>query len=161
MDGKSLQEHQLMLVLLNASYYVSCFSYFTWMTFLIMISVILLSISMILLSTVSVIRLQLCTNNCCGFRSCGLFMSVLGKLSLFHVTDEKVWFNLVKESSFKMLGLFLKWIGALTMSLLLKLPLLKLQLWFIWWSFYLLKLLFISINLPLHGVLFSCLSWCS
>lgn len=34
-------------------------------------------------------------------------MSVLGKLSLFHVTDEKVWFNLVKESSFKMLGLFL------------------------------------------------------
>ena len=62
---------------------------------------------MILLSTVSVIRLQLCTNNCCGFRSCGLFMSVLGKLSLFHVTDEKVWFNLVKESSFKMLGLFL------------------------------------------------------
>ena len=37
---------------------------------------------------------------------------------------------------------------ALTLSLLLKLPLWKLELWFILWSFFLLRLLCISINLP-------------
>ena len=42
----------------------------------------------------------------------------------------------------------LNWIGALTLSLLLKLPPRKLEPWFILWSFFLLKLLCISINLP-------------
>ena len=42
----------------------------------------------------------------------------------------------------------LKWIGALTSSLLLKLPLKKLEPWFVLWSFFLLLLLYISINLP-------------
>ena len=40
--------------------------------------------------------------------------------------------------------------GALTLSLLLKLPPKKLEPWFSQWSFFLLKLLCISINLP-HG----------
>ena len=42
----------------------------------------------------------------------------------------------------------LNWIVALTWSLLLKLPPKKLEPWFIVWSFFLLKLLCISINLP-------------
>ena len=39
------------------------------------------------------------------------------------------------------------WIGALTMSVLLKLPPRKLEPWFVLWSFFLLRLLCISINL--------------
>ena len=40
------------------------------------------------------------------------------------------------------------WIGALTLSLLLKLPPRKLKPWFILWSFFLLRLYSISVNLP-------------
>ena len=43
---------------------------------------------------------------------------------------------------------FLNWIGAFTLSLLLKLPPRKLEPWFVLWSFFLLRLLCISINLP-------------
>ena len=42
----------------------------------------------------------------------------------------------------------LNWIWALTLSLLLKPPSRKLELWFALWSLFLLKLLFISLNLP-------------
>ena len=42
----------------------------------------------------------------------------------------------------------LNWIGALTLSLLLKLLQRKLELWFVLWSFFLVQLLFISIHLP-------------
>ena len=42
----------------------------------------------------------------------------------------------------------LNWIGDLTLSLLLKLSPRKLEIWFVLWSFFLLNLLFISINLP-------------
>ena len=67
----------------------------------------------------------------------------------------------------KWMGLFLKkkhllrcwgwlslqrWIGALTLSLLRKLPPRKLEPWFILWSFFLLRLLCISINLPYSHV---------
>ena len=45
----------------------------------------------------------------------------------------------------------LNWIGALTLSLLLKLAPRKLEPWFNLWSFFLLRLLYISINLP-HGL---------
>ena len=38
------------------------------------------------------------------------------------------------------------WIRAFTLSVLLKLPLTKLELWFVLWSFFLLRLLCISIN---------------
>ena len=49
-----------------------------------------------------------------------------------------------------MLGLFslVSWNGALTLSLLLKLPPRKLELQFVLQSFFLLRLLFISINAP-------------
>ena len=40
------------------------------------------------------------------------------------------------------------WIRAFTLSLLLKLPVTKSELWFVLWSFFLLRLLCISINLP-------------
>ena len=57
---------------------------------------------------------------------------------------------LEEKWSFKMLGLTfsskLDW--ALTVSLLLKLPLRKLEFWFVLRSFFLLRLLCISINLP-------------
>ena len=42
----------------------------------------------------------------------------------------------------------LDWIGSLTLSLLLKLPPKKMEPWFVLWSFFLLRLLCISINLP-------------
>ena len=42
----------------------------------------------------------------------------------------------------------LNWIGALTLSLFLKLPPKKLEPWFFLWSFFLLRLLCISINAP-------------
>ena len=41
----------------------------------------------------------------------------------------------------------LNWIGALTLSLLLKLPPRKLEPWFVLWNFFLLRLFCISINL--------------
>ena len=58
----------------------------------------------------------------------------------------------------------LNWIGALTLSLLLKLHPRKLEPWlFVLWSFFLLKLLCIFTNLAydFEGVLLSCLGWCS
>ena len=42
----------------------------------------------------------------------------------------------------------LNWVWAFTLSLLLKLPQRKLEPWFVLWSFFLLRLLCISINLP-------------
>ena len=42
----------------------------------------------------------------------------------------------------------LNWIGALTLSLLLKLLPRKLEPWFVLWNFFPLRLLYISINLP-------------
>ena len=57
--------------------------------------------------------------------------------------------SVLKEKlSFKMLGLsLLDWIGALTSSLLLKVPPRKLEPWFVLWSFFFLRLLCISRNL--------------
>ena len=54
---------QLMLEFLKASFLVLHFSYYTLMTFLMMLSVILLSMLMILLSILSVIRHLICGNN--------------------------------------------------------------------------------------------------
>ena len=53
----------------------------------------------------------------------------------------------------------LNWIGAVTLSLLLKLPLRKLEPWFILWSFFLLRLLCISINLPYGHTAWCCHIW--
>ena len=98
------------------------------------------------------------TRHWTGVRS-GLLISMLGKLSWFHLTG-LITMGLLM---WKWMGLFLRknhllicWgglsllnlIGALTLSLLLKLPPRKLELWFTLWSFLLLKLLCVSINLP-------------
>ena len=54
---------QLMLEFLKAPFLVLHFSYYTLMTFLMMLSVILLSMLMILLSALNVIRHLICGNN--------------------------------------------------------------------------------------------------
>ena len=56
---------------------------------------------------------------------------------------------LEEKSSFKMLGWLspLNWIGAFTLSLLIKLPIRKSEFWFVIWNFHL-RLLCISVNLP-------------
>ena len=90
---------QLMLEFLKAPFLVLHFSYYTLMTFLAMVSVILLSMLMILLFILSVARHLICGNNLnwllnlnliyktlwTGLRS-GLLISMLGKLSWFHLT---------------------------------------------------------------------------
>ena len=69
---------------------------------------------------------------------------------MFKVGNGKVDGSVVEEKSslrcWSWLSL-LNWIGALTLSLVLELPLRKLEPWFILWSFFLLRLLCISINL--------------
>ena len=90
---------QLMQEFLKAPFLVQHFSCYTLMTFLMMLSVILQSMLMILLSILSVIRHLICGNNLnwllnlnliyktqwTGVRS-GLLISMLGKLSWFHLT---------------------------------------------------------------------------
>ena len=163
---------QLVLEFLKASFLVLQFSYFTLMTFLTMLPVILLYILMKLLSILIVIRHLIYGTNLnwllnlnliyetlwTGVRS-SLLISMLGKLNWFHLTSLITMVLLM----WKWIGLFLRknhllrclgwpallnWIGALTLSLLLKLPSRKLELPFMLWSFFLLRLLFISINLP-------------
>ena len=143
---------QLMWEFLKAPFFVLHFSYYTLMTFLMMLSVILLSMLMILLSVLSMIGHLICGNNLnwllnlnlicetlwTGVRS-GLLISMLGKLSWFHLTGLITMVLLM----WKWVGLFLRknhllrcwgrpallnWIGVLTLSLLLKLPPRKLEL---------------------------------
>ena len=156
----------------KAPFLVLHFSYYTLMTFLVMLSVILQSMLMILLSILSVMGHLICGNNLnsllnlnliyktqwTGVRS-GLLISMLGKLSWFRLTSLITMVLLM----WKWVGLFLRknhclrcwgwpsllnWIGVLTLSLLLKLHPRKLELWFVPWSFFLLRSLCISINLP-------------
>ena len=138
-----------------------------------MLSVILLSMMMILLSSLSVIRHQICGNNLnwplnlnlifdtlwTGEKS-GLLISMLVKLNWFRLIALIGLIALVLLI-WKWMGLFLRknhllrcwgisllnWIVALTLSSLWKLPPRKLETWFVLWSFYLLRLLCISINL--------------
>ena len=90
---------QLMQEFLKAPFLVLHFSYYTLMTFLMMLSVILLSMLMILLFILSVNGYLICGNNLnwllnlnliyetlwTGVRN-GLLISMLGKLSWFHLT---------------------------------------------------------------------------
>ena len=114
---------QLMLEFLKAPFLVLHFSYYTSMTFLMMLSVILLSVMMILLSILSVIRHLICGNNLNWFMNLnliygtlwtgagsGLLISVLEKLNWFRLTggaiDVKMdGFVLEEKSSIKILGL--------------------------------------------------------
>ena len=61
--GNLYKNIQLMLVFLNGLFLVLHFSYYTLMTFLMMLHVILLSMLMILLSTLDVIRRLICGKN--------------------------------------------------------------------------------------------------
>ena len=142
---------QLMLEFLKTPFLVLHFSYYTSMTFLMMVSVILLSMLMVLLSILSMIRHLICGNKLSwllnlnliyetlwtGVRS-GLLISILGKLSWFRLTGLMTMVLLM----WKWMVLFLRknnllrcwgwpsllnWVGALTLSLLLKLPPRKLK----------------------------------
>ena len=113
---------QLMLEFLKASSLVIHFSCYTLMTFLMMLSVILLSMLMMLLFILSVTRRLICGNSLIwllnlnliyerlltGVRS-GLLISMLGKLNCFNnngYIDVKMDGSVLEEkSSFKMLGL--------------------------------------------------------
>ena len=100
LDGSLPKNIQLMPEFLKAPFLVLHFSYYTLMTFLMMLSVILLSMLMILLSILGVIWLLICGNNLnwllnlnliyetrwTGVRS-GLLISMLRKLSWFHLTS--------------------------------------------------------------------------
>ena len=78
LDGKSLQEYILLILeLLKAPFLVLHFSYYTLMTFLIMLSVILLSMLIMLLSTLSVIRHLICGNYCNWLLSLNLVYETL------------------------------------------------------------------------------------
>ena len=93
---------QLMLEFVKAQFFVSHFSFYTLMTFLMMLSVILLSMLIILLCTLNVIRHLICGNNCnwllnlnltyitlwTGAGSC-LLISMLEKLNQFCLTSLK------------------------------------------------------------------------
>ena len=89
----------------------------------------------------------------------GLLISMLEKPNLFRLIGLIVLVLLM----LKWLGMFLKkkhilwcwgwlslinWIRALTLSPLLKLSQGKLDLWFVLWSFFLLRLVWMSVNLP-------------
>ena len=167
---------QLMLEFLKVPFLVLHFSYYTLMTFLMMLSVILLSMLMILLSVLSVIRHLICGNNLNWLlnltlileklwtgEGSDLLISMLGKLNWLRLTGLITLVLLM----WKWMGLFLRknhllrcwgwlsllnWTGVLTLSLLLKLPLRKLEPWFVLWSFFLRRLLCISINLPYDHV---------
>ena len=144
---------QLMLEFLKASFLVLHFSYYTLMTFLTMLSVVLLSVLMMLLPILSVIRHLVCDNNLnwllnlnliyetllAGAKN-SLLILMLGKLSWFHLTSLITMVLLM----WKWMGRFLRknnrlrcwgWpsllncIGALTLSLLLKLPPQVLRTW--------------------------------
>ena len=121
--GSRHKNIELMLEFLKAPYLVLHFSYYTLMTFLMMLSVILLSMLMILFSVLSVIRHLICGNNLnwllnlnliyetlwTGARS-GLLISMLGKFNWFRlagpITLVKMDGPVLEEKSpFKMLGL--------------------------------------------------------
>ena len=122
------------------------------MTFLTMLSVILLSMLMILLFILSVTRHLICGNNLnwllnlnliyktlwTGVRS-GLLISILGKLNWFFLTSlikmillMSKWMGLLLRKNHLLVcwvcPSLLNWIGVLTFSLLLKLPPRKLEL---------------------------------
>ena len=135
---------QFMLEFLKAPFLLLHFFYYTLMTFLMMLSVILVSMLMILLSILSIAGHLICDNNLnwllnlnliyktlwAGARS-GLLISMLGKLNEFHLTSiitlvllMRKWMRLFLRKShlLQCLGLpsLLNWTGALKLSLLLK-----------------------------------------
>ena len=132
-----------------------------------MLSVILLSMLMILpfwkSGQASDVwkQLEMRNLNLICKRHYGLWQKVtlilmLEKLNLFCLTNlvllirKLMGLSIPKNHLLRCWGcLFLKnWIGAITLSLLLKLPPRKLEPWFVLWSFFFLRVPSISINLP-------------
>ena len=155
----------------KAPFLVLHLSSYIFMTFMIMLFLILLSMLMILLSTLSMIKHLICAINyrwilnlnliyqalCAGAKS-GCFNWMLEKCNLFCLTSLitlvlLLWkwmdYFLRKNNLLRCCGCLslLNWIGAITLSLLLKLTR-KLEPWFVPLNFFLLELLCISINLP-------------
>ena len=134
---------ELLLEFLKTPFLVLHFSYNTLMTFLTMLSVILLSMLMILFSILSVIRYLICDSNLNWILNLNLIYKTLStgvrsetQLVLFDRSNNNVSIDvkvngsvLEEKSSFKMLGLalFSKLDGDRTLSLLLKLPPRKLK----------------------------------
>ena len=131
-----------------------------------MLSVIFVSMLMILLSIINVIRHLICDNKYNWLLNLNLIYEILWTRAesglLISVLQKLMWFHLT--SLWKWMGLFLSqnnllrcwdwplltWIGALTLSLLRKLPPRNClwEPWFILSSFFPLRLLCISVNLP-------------
>ena len=63
LDGKFSQEYPINAEVLKGPLLVLHLSYYTLMTFLMMLSVIMLSVLMVLLSTLNVIKHLICDNN--------------------------------------------------------------------------------------------------
>ena len=135
-----------------------------------MLSVILLSMLMILLSILRVIRHLICGNNNNWFMNLNLDLQDTGAKTglLISMLEKHNWFYLTVLITlvllmWKWMGLFwrenhllrywgclsvLNWIGALTLSISLNMPPRKLEPWFVLSSFFLLRLLCMSINQP-------------
>ena len=136
-----------------------------------MLSVILLSMLMILLFIVNVIRHLICGNNFNWLLNMNLIYETLGpgKKWIVGFNAEKTQLVSFDPSDNNHLlrcwcwPSLLNWIRVHTLSQLLKLPPRKLELYFALWSFFLLRLLCISINLLYVHVciLWSCLGWCT
>ena len=172
LDGKSSQEYPVNAGVPLGSFFDPTLFRYTLTTFLMMLSVILLSMLMILCFILSVTRHLICGNNLnwllnlnliyetlwTGVRS-GLLISMLGKLSWFCLTGLIIMVLLM----WKLMGLFLRK-GHLLRCLRLifsskldcgsyiipiaKTASKKIGASIFLWSFFLLRLLCISVNLP-------------
>ena len=159
---------------LKAPFLVLHFFYYTLISFLMMLSVILLSVLTILLSALLKLELtselesDLGDTVDWGRKWPVEFNAGKTQLVLFDRSSNTVLLT------WKRMGLFLRkkyllrcwgwisllnWTGALTLFLLLKPPPMKLEPWFALWIFTLLSLLYVSINLPYGLAWNTCHVW--
>ena len=172
--GSLHKNNQIMLEFLKAPFLVLQFSYYTLMTFLTMLSVILLSVLMILFSTLNVTRHLICGSNLNWLLNFGLRDTVdWGKKWLVHfnagetqlvlfdrsdnigsVDVEMDWSVFEEKSFFKMLGLTfsskLHWVSYIIF--IAKTASKKIEALIRSVKFVSLRLLCISINLPFAHV---------
>ena len=95
--------------------------------------------------------------------NCFCFSFLTGLITLMLLTWEWIGLFLRKNHLLRCQGWFflLNWIEAVTLSLLLELPPRKLKLWFVLWSFFLLKLFCVSRNLSDALAWNTCHVWAS
>ena len=114
--GKIHKNIQLMLEFLKTPFVVLHFSYHTLMTFLMMLSIILLSMLMIVLSTLSAIRQLICGNKQNWILNLNLIYKTLWTglgSSLISILEKLNWFLLIGLTTLvllirKWMGLFLR-----------------------------------------------------